>query len=71
MNKNITEKINELGNMKYMEKNHEYNIQSNIEFIKRTMGNLPENNIIEFSQKYGFSMFNNCVCINSLGKNAF
>lgn len=71
MDININKKINELENVKYMEKKQEYNIQSDIEFVKRTMGNLPENNVIEFSQKYGFSMFNNCVCINSLGKNGF
>jgi hypothetical protein len=71
MNITTNKKINELRNVKYMEKNQEYNIQKDIEFLKRAMGNLPENNIIEFSQKYGFSMFNNCVCINSLEKNGF
>ena len=64
-------KIKKLGGVERIEEMDEKYIQENNEYVKNIMGVLPEDAIINFLKEYGFSMFNNNVCIKSDEKNDF
>jgi hypothetical protein len=64
-------KIKEIGGVHFIEESNEKYIQENIEYIKNIMKIFPEDEIINFTKEYGFSMFNNNVYINSNEKNDF
>jgi hypothetical protein len=64
----FVEKIKKLGGIDHIE---EAEIKENIEYIKNIMGILPDNEIINFTKEYGFSMFNNNVYVKPVEKNYF
>jgi hypothetical protein len=64
-------KIEKVGGLERIEKIDGKYFYENIEFIKNVMGILPEDEIINFTKEYGFSMFNNSVYIKSTEKNDF
>lgn len=68
---NFVSEIEKLGGVEHIEDFDEKYIQENIEYIKSIMGILPEDEIIDFTKKYGFSKFNNNVYIKSNERNDF
>jgi hypothetical protein len=67
----FTGKIEEMGGLERIEDFDEKYIQENIQCIKNIMGILPNDEIINFTKEYGFSLFNNTVYIKSKEKNDF
>lgn len=65
--KNIIEK---LGGIKTINKDASTN-EEIIAFVKKTMGCLPENVVIDFSMLYGNSVFNKQVVIESIHQSRF
>jgi len=63
--------IKKLGGVDYIEKTKEIFVKNNIEFVNNIMGKIPDAEIINFTKKYGFSMFNNSVCVKADEKNDF
>jgi hypothetical protein len=68
---NFSDKIKKLGGIERIAETDENDIQDNIEYTKNIMMVLPEDEIINFTKEYGFSMFKNEVLIKSNEKNYF
>lgn len=68
--KNLENKIIELGGITYLEKS-ENEIENYLVHIEKTMNSLPEKQVIDFSRKYGFSIFKNKVSIKSVERSSF
>ena len=64
-------KIKKLGGIENIEKMNSRFIQSNIVYISKIMGILPDAEILKFTEDFGFCMFNKNICINSNERNEF
>jgi hypothetical protein len=67
----FTGKVKTLGGVEHIEESDKKYVQENIEYVENIMGILPEDEILKFTEEYGFSMFNNNVYIKSKEKNDF
>lgn len=68
---NFKEKIRKLGGVERVEEMDKEHARENNEYIKTTMGALPEDEVIDFIKEYGLSTFNNSVYISPKEKSEF
>jgi len=69
---NLFKKIDDLGGVKYLKsQNSESSHDEGLSFVKKAMGNVPENEVSEFVSKFGNSRFTKDVFGKNSNKSGF